>query len=175
MLSKFLKDVKYPLKDITIVSPDYGGVKRARMVASKMSVPIAIVDKRRPKPNEVEIENILGDVKNKHCILPDDMIDTGGTMLSVAKLLKSKGAKSVSIIATHGLFNGKSIENFDQAFKDKIINHLYISNSIENNQKPKNATIVDISPLISSAISVFNTGTGSISAIYGKYRNFKSK
>ena len=121
MLSKFLKDVKYPLKDITIVSPDYGGVKRARMVASKMSVPIAIVDKRRPKPNEVEIENILGDVKNKHCILPDDMIDTGGTMLSVAKLLKSKGAKSVSIIATHGLFNGKSIENFDQAFKDKII------------------------------------------------------
>lgn len=175
MLSKFLKDVKYPLKDITIVSPDYGGVKRARMVASKMSVPIAIVDKRRPKPNEVEIENILGDVKNKHCILPDDMIDTGGTMLSVAKLLKSKGAKSVSIIATHGLFNGKSIENFDQAFKDKIINHLYISNSIENNEKPKNATIVDISPLISSAISVFNTGTGSISAIYGKYRNFKSK
>ena len=175
MLSKFLKDVKYPLKDITIVSPDYGGVKRARMVASKMSVPIAIVDKRRPKPNEVEIENILGDVKNKHCILPDDMIDTGGTMLSVAKLLKSKGAKSVSIIATHGLFNGKSIENFDQAFKDKIINHLYVSNSIENNEKPKNATIVDISPLISSAISVFNTGTGSISAIYGKYRNFKSK
>lgn len=158
--------------DITIVAPDYGGVKRAREIAERLKLELAIIDKRRPRPNEVEIENILGNVKNKHCIIPDDMIDTGGTMISVARLIKSQGAKSVNILATHGLFNGNAVENFEKAFKDNIIDHLFITNTIDNNgQIPSKANVVDVSDLIASAINVFETGSGSISKIYSTYKH----
>ncbi len=175
MLNELWKNAKLPMEEVTIVSPDYGGVKRARAIASKLGVPMAIVDKRRPRPNEVEIENILGDVEGRHCILPDDMIDTGGTMINVAKLLKKKGAKSISIMATHGLFNGTAIEKFNDAFKEGWISNLYVTNSIENNDKPKNCTVVDVSPLIAEAILVFNAGSGSISHIYEKFMSFNKK
>lgn len=175
MLNELWKKNKLPMDEVTIVSPDYGGVKRARAIAAKLGTPMAIVDKRRPRPNEVEIENILGDVKNRHCILPDDMIDTGGTMISVAKLLKKQGAKTISIMASHGLFNGESIAKFNEAFKEGWINNLYVSNSIENNEKPANCTVVDVSPLLSEAILVFNAGSGSISHIYEKFMTFNKK
>lgn len=175
LLKELFADVKYSLDDVVIVSPDYGGVKRARLIAEKLHTPIAIVDKRRPKPNEVEVENILGDIEGKHCILPDDMIDTGGTMINVSKLLKKRGAKSISIIATHGLFNGDSINNFNQAIKDKVIDNLYVSNSIETNIVPDGCKIVDISPILSNAINVYNSGIGSISTIYEKYQQFCKK
>ncbi len=175
MLSKLLQENKYSMDDVTIVSPDYGGVKRARAIASKLGTPMAIVDKRRPRPNEVEIENILGEVADRHCIIPDDMIDTGGTMINVAKLLKTKGAKSITIMATHGLFNGKSIENFDVAFKEGWINNLYVSNSIENNDKPSKCTVVDVSSLLAEAVKVFDAGCGSVSKIYEKFMSFNKK
>ncbi|MGL4950486.1 MAG: ribose-phosphate diphosphokinase [Mycoplasma sp.] len=169
ILEELFTKVKVPKEETTVVSPDYGGVKRARNIADRLSVPLAIVDKRRPRPNEVEIENILGDVKGMHCIVPDDMIDTGGTMISVAKLLKKQGAKSVHIMATHGLFNGKAIENFNKAIENKEIDNLYISNSIETVDIPKGTTVVDVSDVLSDAINVFETGTGSMSQIYLKY------
>ncbi|MGL4951882.1 MAG: ribose-phosphate diphosphokinase [Mycoplasma sp.] len=171
ILEDLFTEVKVPKNETIVVSPDYGGVKRARNIADRLEIPLAIVDKRRPRPNEVEIENILGDVKDKHCIVPDDMIDTGGTMISVAKLLKREGAKSVHIMATHGLFNGNSIENFNNALKNKEIDNLFISNSIETVDKPEGTRVVDISDIIASAIQVFETGTGSISQIYSKYKH----
>ncbi|MGL4948092.1 MAG: ribose-phosphate diphosphokinase [Mycoplasma sp.] len=171
ILEDLFTEVKVQKDETIVVSPDYGGVKRARNIADRLSIPLAIVDKRRPRPNEVEIENILGDVKGKHCIVPDDMIDTGGTMISVARLLKKEGAKSVHIMATHGLFNGNSVANFNKAMDEKIIDNLYISNSIETVEIPNNTRVVDISDVISSAIEVFETGTGSISQIYCKYKH----
>lgn len=159
-----------PCDNFVIVSPDYGGVKRAREIAQRLNVPLAIMDKRRPRPNEVEIENILGDVKNKHCIIVDDMIDTGGTVISVSKVLKKFGAKSINIIATHGLFNGKALENLSVALNSKIIDNLFISNTIETLPLPKKVHIVDISELIAAAVKVFDTGTGSISKVYTKYK-----
>lgn len=174
LLEEFFEKYKNKLNhdDITIVSPDYGGVKRAREIAERLKVELAIIDKRRPRPNEVEIENILGNVKGKHCIIPDDMIDTGGTMISVARLIKSQGAKSVDILATHGLFNGKALENFEQAFKDNVIDHLFTTNTIDNTSLlPAKINVVDISDLIANAINIFESGTGSISKIYSTYKH----
>lgn len=164
-----------PCMEVIVVSPDYGGVKRSREIAERLDIPLAIVDKRRPRPNEVEIENILGDVNGKHCIIPDDIIDTGGTMISVAKMLKKNGAKSVHIIATHGLFNGNAIEKFEQAMASKEIDNLFVSNSIETSPRPTNTQVVSISELIASVVQVFETGVGSLSKIYNSYKHVLKK
>lgn len=173
LLENFVKKNKINLDNVTIVSPDYGGVKRARALSFEIGCPIAIVDKRRPKPNEVAIENVLGEVAGRDCILPDDMIDTGGTMISVAKLLKSKGAKSIAILATHGLFNGDAVEKFDQCMKDKIIDHLLVTNSIETNKKPAMTTVVDVSEILSKVVEIYANGIGSVSLVYDQFKKIK--
>ncbi|MCB1156931.1 MAG: ribose-phosphate pyrophosphokinase, partial [Leptospiraceae bacterium] len=96
------------LKDLVIVSPDSGGAERARFLGKKVNGSLAIIDKRRPKPNVSEVMNIIGDVKGKNCILLDDMIDTAGTITKAAKALQEHGAKSVMCCATHGVLSGEA-------------------------------------------------------------------
>lgn len=169
MLSEVVDN--HNLKDLCIVSPDYGGVKRARSIAQFLNVPLAIVDKRRPRPNEVEVSNVLGDVDGKDCFLVDDMIDTGGTILSAAKLLKEKGAKSISIMCTHGVFSNNAIERFDQAIKNKEIDNLYVTDSIPDVKKhnSKNIHVTSLAKLYADFIKIQDEGKSVSVNLYKKY------
>lgn len=167
IIKQIVKD--YGLKNTVIVSPDYGSVKRARNISRGLGVPMAILDKRRPKPNQAEICTVLGDVKGKNCIIMDDMIDTGGTLLAGCAILKKKGAKNIIAGATHALFSKDAPARFNEAAKKKIFSALYLSNSLDNvyNLKIKNLKIVDISDLLSKIINVYvSDGKHTISELY---------
>lgn len=117
------------LKDITIVSPDVGGVVRARALAKRLNdAPLAIVDKRREKPGQSEVMNIIGDVDGHHCILFDDIVDSGGTLLNAATALMGKGAKSVSAFTTHGVLSGDAAKNVGTS---EHLTRLVVTDSIE--------------------------------------------
>ena len=114
------------IDDLVIVSPDHGSVPRARNMAEPLNCPIAIVDKRRPKPNVSEIMNIIGDIEGKNCVLLDDMIDTAGTITNAANALKDLGAKSVRACATHAVLSGPAI----QRIQDSAIEELVLLNTM---------------------------------------------
>ena len=108
-------------KDMVVVSPDLGGVTRARNFSNYLDLPIAILEKRRPRPNVSEVMNVIGDIEGKTCIIVDDMIDTAGTITNAANALIAKGAKKVYITATHGVFSGKAIENIANSKVEKCV------------------------------------------------------
>ena len=109
------------MEDICVVSPDHGGANRARKLAQDLDVPVAIIDKRRPKPNVAEVMGVIGEVKGKNCIIIDDMIDTGGTIVAGVNVLKNKGAKSVSIACTHPVFSGPAVERLSNADIEEVV------------------------------------------------------
>ena len=120
ILSQYIERKK--LEDLVIVSPDLGSVNRARKIANRLDVPIAIIDKRRPKPNVSEIMNIIGDIEGKTCILIDDMVDTAGTITNGADALVKKGATAVYACATHGVLSGPAIKRIaDSSIKEMIL------------------------------------------------------
>jgi ribose-phosphate pyrophosphokinase len=104
----------YQLSNVVIVSPDAGGVERARAYAKRLDLPLAIIDKRRIRPNEAEAMNLIGEVKGHHAILVDDMIDTAGTLVQGVQVLRKFGATSVSAACTHGVFSGAAAERLSQ-------------------------------------------------------------
>ncbi|TVP88685.1 MAG: ribose-phosphate pyrophosphokinase [Pseudomonadaceae bacterium] len=108
-------------ENLMIVSPDIGGVVRARAVAKQMSVDLAIIDKRRPKANQSEVMHIIGDVENRNCILVDDMVDTAGTLCHAAKALKDHGAAKVFAYCTHPILSGKAIDNIAASALDELV------------------------------------------------------
>ncbi|HOP57019.1 MAG TPA: ribose-phosphate pyrophosphokinase [Bacillota bacterium] len=108
LISKYMKDKN--LQDIVVVSPDHGGVTRARTLADVLSAPIAIIDKTRPEPNVAEVMNIIGKVKGKNCILIDDMVDTAGSVSAASKALQEAGAKDIYCCCTHPLLSGNAIK-----------------------------------------------------------------
>ena len=103
-----MKNVKQKYKDIVIVSPDMGGVKRANKLADLLGTPIAIIDKIRRQHNQCEVAHVVGEVEGKTAIIIDDMIDTGGSICAAAEVVKRYGAKEVIICATHALLNGSA-------------------------------------------------------------------
>lgn len=148
VLVKYFKNLE--LDDLVIVSPDIGSVGRARNMAEPLDAPIAIVDKRRPKPNVSEIMNIIGDVKGKTAILVDDMIDTAGTITNAANALADMGAKKVYACATHGVLSGKAIERIEKS----AISELVLLNTIdlpEEKRLPKIKTL-SVAPLFAEAM-----------------------
>lgn len=113
---------KFPVRDdVVVVSPDLGSVTRARDFAAKLDVPIAIIDKRRPKPNVSEVMNIIGDIKDKTCILLDDMIDTAGTITNGAHALAERGAKAVYACCTHGVLSGPAMERLENCPIEELL------------------------------------------------------
>ena len=108
-------------KDMVVVSPDLGGVTRARNFSNYLDLPIAILEKRRPRPNVSEVMNVIGDIEGKTCIIVDDIIDTAGTITNAANALIAKGAKKVYITASHGVFSGKAIENIANSKVEKCV------------------------------------------------------
>ncbi|MBW8734884.1 MAG: ribose-phosphate pyrophosphokinase [Asticcacaulis sp.] len=148
------KDIKakYPdPQDLMIVSPDVGGVVRARALADRLNVDLAIVDKRRPRPGESEVMNIIGDVSGRRCILFDDIVDSAGTLCHAAKALMDRGAKTVSAYVSHGVLSGPALERV----ADSVLSELVITDSIEATDAirahPK-MRIVGVAPLIGEAI-----------------------
>ena len=121
------------LDDIVVVSPDHGGTTRARRLALALNAPIAIADKRRPKPNHAEIMNMIGEVKGKNCILIDDMVDTAGTLTIVANFVKAQGAKNVFACCTHALLSGSAVDKINAS---EII-ELVCTDSVELSEKKK--------------------------------------
>jgi ribose-phosphate pyrophosphokinase len=149
----FIRDIKqnFELENLVVVSPDVGGLVRARAIASKISAELAIVDKRRPRAGVSEVMNIIGDVDGKNCIVVDDMVDSGGTLCNAAEALINKGAKSVSAYITHGILSGKASEKI----ANSQLKNLVITNSIEPSTetlKTKNIRIINIADLIGEAV-----------------------
>lgn len=117
-----LEDIeKQKFEDLIVVSPDIGGVVRARAVAKQLDIDLAIIDKRRPQAGIAEVMNIIGDVSNRTCLLVDDMVDTAGTLCNAAKALKEHGAKKVIAYCTHPVLSGRAIHNLDNSVLDELV------------------------------------------------------
>lgn len=150
LLANYFLDNQLHGDDVVVVSPDHGGVTRARKLAEFLKSPIAIIDKRRPRANVAEVMNIVGEVSGKTCVLIDDMIDTAGTITLAASALKEKGAKAVYACCTHPVLSGPAIDRLRDSEIEKVI----VTDSIllpEDRQLP-NMEIVSVSQLIGEAI-----------------------
>jgi ribose-phosphate pyrophosphokinase len=141
----------YDLSNTVVVSPDVGGVVRARALAKRLNCPLAIVDKRREKPGESEVMNIIGAVSGKSCILIDDIVDSGGTLCNAAEALMREGAKDVSAYLTHGVLSGGAISRITSSKLSQVV----ITDSIQPTEAVKvtrNIRVISIATLIGEAI-----------------------
>ena len=134
---------KIKSKKIVCVAPDVGGTERARALGKLLGVGLAIVDKRRPKPGQSQVMNVIGDVKNHTCIIVDDIIDSGGTIVNAAKALKERGAKEVYVYITHGVLSGDAVKKI----KNSVIKNLVITDTIDNISKTKNVKNIEVLPI----------------------------
>ena len=156
----FARHVKKNLKnkDIICVAPDVGGTERARALGKLLDVELAIIDKRRPSPGKSKVMNIIGNVKDKTCIMVDDIIDSGGTIVNAAKALKDRGAKDVYVYVTHGVLSGEAV----QKIKKSLIKKLVITDSIDNItkvQRSQNIEVLTVSNLMGEAIKRISNST----------------
>ena len=152
-----MRDIKHHnnLSNTIIVSPDVGGVVRARALAKRLDVPLAIVDKRRERAGESEVMNVIGEVSGKSCILVDDIIDSGGTLVNAADALLAKGAKDVSAYITHGVLSGGAVSRITGS----KLKTLVITDSImptEAVKIAKNIRVIPIASLIGEAMGRMN-------------------
>ncbi len=143
---------RYGDQDLMVISPDVGGVVRARALAKRLdNAPLAIVDKRRDRPGESEVMNIIGEVKGRHCILIDDIIDSGGTLCNAAEALLEKGAKSVAAYITHGVLSGGAVARVDKS----SLTELVVTDTIRGTDPAidsKRIRYLTIAPLIGEAV-----------------------
>ncbi|MGI6360077.1 MAG: ribose-phosphate diphosphokinase [Acholeplasmatales bacterium] len=148
LLASYFQELN--MKNIVVVSPDHGGATRARGFARFFEAPIAIIDKRRPSPNETEVMNVIGEVKGKTCIVIDDMIDTGGTLIEGAKALIKNGAKEVYACATHGVFSRDALDRLENSCVKKVV----VTNTIyhENIEKYSKIKVLGIGNLLGRSI-----------------------
>ena len=145
-------------KNLICVAPDVGGVERTRALARKLDLGIAIIDKRRPTPGKSQVMNVVGNVNNKTCIIVDDIIDSGGTIVNAAQALLDRGAKEVHVYITHGVLSGEATEKIR---KSKIKN-LVITDTIDNSsklKKAKNIEVLSICNLLGEAIKRISNST----------------
>jgi ribose-phosphate pyrophosphokinase len=140
-----------------VVSSDIGGTGRARYFANLLNLPIAIIDKRRPEPGVSKVMNVIGDVKNKKCVIVDDMVDGAGTLIGASDALIENGAKSVDGICVHGVFSGSAVERIENS----RIGIMHISDSIEQTERVlcyKKINVVPIEKLLCETIRRFRNG-----------------
>lgn len=137
--------------DLMVVSPDVGGVVRARNLANRLGCDLAIVDKRRPEAGKSEVMNIIGDVTDRRCILVDDICDSGGTLVNAAKALKDAGATGVSAYVTHGVLSNNAVKRIEDSVMDEIV----ICDTIrptEEDFKSDSLRVLSVAPLLGEAI-----------------------
>lgn len=152
------------MKDLMLVSPDVGGVARARELAKRIEAPLAIVDKRREKPGEVAEMTVIGDVKGKTCLIVDDICDTAGTLCKAAEVLLAAGAKEVHSYITHGVMSGPAVERVTNS----VMKSLVITDTIQPTEailKAKNIRVVPTAPIFTQAILNIWNGT-SVSSLF---------
>jgi len=152
------------LNDLVIVSPDAGGVERARAFAKRLNVSLAIIDKRREKANVSEVMNVIGEVEGKRAILFDDMIDTAGTITHAAAALKEKGAKKVIAACSHAVLSGPALDRINASELEEVI----VTNTIpmdEKQQKCKKLTVLSVASLLGEAIKRIHEET-SVSSLF---------
>ena len=155
---------KRALKNLTVVSPDAGGVERARAIAKRLKAPLAIIDKRREKMNVAEVVNIIGQVTNQNCLMVDDLIDTAGTLVQGAKALLEHGAASVSACATHAVLSGSAVERIMKSQIEEVV----FTNSIPLSEKARQAGKIrslSVAPLLARAIQSIHEET-SVSILF---------
>jgi ribose-phosphate pyrophosphokinase len=161
-----VKDIRERMDtaDVIVVSPDVGGVVRARALAKRIDAALAIVDKRRERPGESEVMNIIGDVEGKSCILVDDIVDSGGTLCNAADALIAKGAKDVSAYITHGVLSGGAVARIAAS----KLKELVITDSIQATEAVKvarNIRVISVGSLLGEAISR-TAGEESVSSLF---------
>ena len=145
-------------KNLICVAPDVGGTERARALGKFLHAGLAIIDKRRPAPGKSEVMNVIGHVKGKTCIIVDDIIDSGGTIVNAANALIERGAKEVHVYVTHGVLSGKAV----QKIKSSKIKRLVITDTIDNSNRvkgAKNIEVLSISSLMGEAIKRISNST----------------
>jgi len=150
--------------EVVIVSPDSGGVPRARAYAKVLGAPLAVIDKRRDRPNEIAEMRIVGDVSGRHAVLVDDMVDTAGTLTKAAAAVKEAGATAVSAVCTHGVLSGPAV----QRVSDSVLENLVVSDTIPLGEAARNCSkirVVSIAPLIAEAVRRIHTGD-SVSGLF---------
>ncbi len=164
ILVKYIKSLNIDPNDMVAVSPDTGGVQRTRHFAKDIGCSLAIIDKRRDKHNEAIANYVIGDVKDKVCVMYDDMIDTAGTICEAAKLLKREGAKEVYVCAVHPVFSGPALERLASS----PIKQCIVTNTIplDMDKMPPNVKQLSVAPLLGQAISRIHDDE-SVSSLFG--------
>ena len=150
VLIEYLKD-RFSSEDVVLVSPDAGGAERARSFAKHLGAPMAMIDKRRPKPNVSEVMHIIGDVEGRNAVIIDDIIDTAGTMVSAAEALRAKGANAVYACCTHGVLSGPAVERL----QGSMIEELIVTDSLPLSKKAAalgNVKVLSVAGLLGDAI-----------------------
>jgi len=162
VLANYIQTLK--LKDLAVVSPDAGGVGRARLFAKRMSAGLAIIDKRRPAPNEAKVFHVIGEVKDCDVVILDDMVDTGGTLVESAEALKREGAKRIFAACSHPVLSGKAVEKIENSNLEKLI----VTNTIPLQGKSKSSNKImtlSVASLFGEAIRRINKGQ-SVSSLF---------
>jgi ribose-phosphate pyrophosphokinase len=157
-------DKHFPSGELTVVSPDAGGVERARSFAKRLNAPLAIIDKRRTEVNIAEVMNIIGDVRGKHCLIVDDLVDTAGTLVKGVEALLAQGARSVTACATHAVLSGPAVERINSSSLQELV----VTNTIP--LSPAGAAcskirVLSVASLLARAIQSIHEG-GSISTLF---------
>ena len=153
LFADYLK--KLGLDNLVIVSPDAGGAKRANKLAKKLGAELAIIYKMRPRPNAVEVFDVIGNVEGKNCVIVDDIVDTAGTLVAAADMLLQKGAKSVRACITHGVLSGPAVERINNSKLEELV----ITDTIPTDDKPiKNKKVLSVAPILAEVIKRIVTG-----------------
>jgi len=147
LFAEYLKNEQ--IENLVIVSPDAGGAKRADKLAKKLGAELAIIYKMRPRPNAVEVFDVIGNVEGKNCVIVDDIVDTAGTLVAAADMLLRKGAKSVRACITHGVLSGPAVERINNS----NLTELVITDTIPTEDKPiKNKKVISVAPVMAEVI-----------------------
>ena len=170
MIGQYFREKDFDTDDVVVVSPDHGGVKRARTLAEMLDCAIAIIDKRRPQANVAEAMNVIGDVRRKNVIIIDDIIDTGGSLVAAVNILKEHGCKDVYVAVTHGIFSG----NATTRIEDSNIKELVVTNTInpdkEEMSKTRKVTVLSVGWMLSKMILAVSCHTP-VSDVYSLYED----
>ena len=152
------------IPDLTVVSPDPGGVERARAFAKRLNAPLAILDKRREQPNVAEVMNVVGDVEGRNCLVVDDLIDTGGTLVKGAEALMKNGAASVTACATHAVLSGSSVSRIEASCLKEVVftNSIPLSEAARKSSRIKSLSVAN---LLAEAIKSIHDET-SVSVLF---------
>ena len=170
MLGQYFKEKNFPSEKLVVVSPDHGGVTRARRLADILDAPIAIIDKRRPKPNMVEAQNVIGDVEGKICIVVDDICDTAGSLVAGCEILKNHGAEEIYTGITHGVFSRDAMEKIEKSpIKEMVITDT-IPLPAEKAAKTSKITVLSVADMIAKTIDAIQNHTP-VSNVYDLYEN----